>query len=178
MRRMSRRDHFSGENMKSSSLTSRFLAGFEPLVLPPRGPDGMIPAGPPAKLPVVQPPSLCEAGPCRHYHRVASVMDAEDGGSAGPTHRQVTRACYPAVGIELELGETPVLQCSRWEPDNEQARLDSIRADFLKKPDGKAFVEKVAAFEEACADDDDEYEYEDVIEKTPALDDDAIGGAL
>jgi len=142
--------------MKSSTLTSRFLAGFEPLVLPPPGPDGMIPAGPPRSLPVVQPPSLCEAGPCRNYHRVASVMDAEDGGMPGQTHRQVTRACYPAPGIELELGETPVLQCSRWEPDSEQARLDSIRHPFLKSPEGKAFAEKVTAFEEAEAHLDDE----------------------
>jgi hypothetical protein len=111
----------------------------------------MIPADPPRSLPVVQPPSLCEAGPCRNYHRVASVMDSEDGGLPGSTHRQITRACYPAVGIELEMGETPVLQCSRWEPDNEQARLDSLRAAFLKKADGKVFAAKVAAFEEAEA---------------------------
>ena len=78
-------------------------------------------------------------------------MDAEDGGMPGQTHRQVTRACYPAPGIELELGEVPVLQCSRWEPDNEQSRLDTLRADFLKKPEGKAFAEKVSAFEQAEA---------------------------
>ena len=157
--------------MKSSTLTSRFLAGFEPLVLPPPGPDGMIPAGPPRSLPVVQPPSLCEAGPCHHYHRVASVMDAEDGGTPGQTHRQVTRACYPAPGIELELGEVPVLQCSRWEPDNEQSRLDSMRGQYLKTVDGKAFAAEMAAFDEAqaaAAEDDEEDEYEDVIEKTPA----------
>jgi len=111
----------------------------------------MIPAGPPRSLPVVQPPNLCEAGPCRHYHRVASVMDAEDGGMPGQAHRQITRACYPAPGIELEIGETPVLQCSRWEPDDEQGRLDILRAAFLKKPSGKAFAAKVTAFEESEA---------------------------
>ena len=111
----------------------------------------MIPAGPPRSLPVVQPPSLCEAGPCHHYHRVASVMDAEDGGIPGATHRQITRACYPAPGIELELGEVPVLQCSRWEPDNEQSRLDSIRQGYLKTVDGRAYAAKVEAFEEAEA---------------------------
>jgi hypothetical protein len=92
-------------------------------------------------------------------------MDAEDGGTPGQAHRQVTRACYPAVGIELELGEVPVLQCSRWEPDNEQSRLDSIRQGYLKSVDGKAFAAKVEAFEQAEAalddagsdlDDDDE----------------------
>jgi hypothetical protein len=109
----------------------------------------MIPAGPPT-LPIAQPPSLCEAGPCHHYHRVASIMDTEDGGAPGATHRQITRTCYPGVGIELELGEAPVLQCSRWEPDNEQGRLDSIRQAFLRSSDGKAFAAKVAEFEEAA----------------------------
>lgn len=126
------------------------------MVLPPRGPDGMIPAGPPTRLPVIQPPSLCEAGPCRNYHRVTSVMDAEDGGHALAVHRQTSRACYPTPGIEVELGETPVLTCSRWEPDSEQARLDSIRIGFMKSADGKAFVEKMQAFEDDQARLDDE----------------------
>jgi hypothetical protein len=76
-------------------------------------------------------------------------MDAEDGGMPGATYRQVTRACYPAVGVELELGETPVLTCSRWEPDSEQSRLDSVRQQFLRKPEGKAFAAQVAEFEAA-----------------------------
>jgi hypothetical protein len=155
--------------------------------LPPRGPDGMVPAGAPAKLPVVQPPNLCEAGPCRNYHRVASVLDAEDGGMPGQTFRQVTRACYPAVGIELELSETPVLQCSRWEPDNEQARLDSVRQPFLKSPEGKAFAAKMAAFEEAeeARDSDDTSSLDSDLADVSSGDDeladmivdDAIGGA-
>jgi hypothetical protein len=39
-----------------------------------------MPAGPPprAGLPVIDPPSLCEAGPCRNYHRLVSAMDAAD----------------------------------------------------------------------------------------------------
>jgi hypothetical protein len=134
-----------------TSLTSRFLAGWEPAPLPPRGPDGMIPAPPPRSLPVVQPPSLCEAGPCRNFHRVQSLMDAQEplDGTDGTVHPQVTRACYPAPGIELELGETPVMRCSRWEPDSEQARLDSIRDVFLKSPAGKVFAQQVQAFDAA-----------------------------
>jgi hypothetical protein len=140
-----------------SSLTSRFLAGWEPAVLPARGPDGMIPAPPPSKLPVIEPPRLCEAGPCRHYHRVESLLDAQGpmDGSGDPAHTQVTRACYPAVGIELELSETPVLRCSRWEPDNEQARLDGLRDQFLKSPNGKQYAAQLAAFEEAVAEQDE-----------------------
>jgi hypothetical protein len=114
-------------------------------------------------------------------------MDAEDGGTPGQAHRQVTRACYPAVGIELELGEVPVLQCSRWEPDNEQSRLDTLRADFLKKPEGKAFAAKVEAFEQAEAaladavdDEDSDHiraEVAGVLEDVRDIIDDAIGGA-
>lgn len=140
--------------MHRTNLTSRFLAGWEPAPLPARGPDGMIPAPPPRSLPVVQPPSLCEAGPCRNFHRVQSLMDAQEplDGTDGAIHPQVTRACYPAPGIELELGETPVLRCSRWEPDNEQGRLDSIRDTFLRSPAGKAFAQQVRAFEDAVED--------------------------
>jgi hypothetical protein len=112
----------------------------------------MVPAGAVPRLPVIDPPSLCEAGPCRNYHRVVSVMDAQDPvGETGPTRRQITRACYPTAGIELELGETPVLQCSRWEPDNEQARLDSIRGGFMKSAVGKQFAADVVNFEAAEA---------------------------
>jgi len=110
-------------------------------------------------------------------------MDAEDGGEPGQTHRQVTRACYPAVGIELELGETPVLRCSRWEPDNEQARLDSLRQQFLKTPDGKTFGAKMTAFEESEARPDDERdrlraEVAGVLDDVSEIIDGAIGGAL
>jgi hypothetical protein len=143
--------------VQRSTLTSRFLAGFAPGPLPPRGPNGMVPAPPPSArtgLPVIDPPSLCEAGPCRNYHRLVSVMDVQDPvGATGPTHRQITRACYPTAGIELELGETPVLQCSRWEPDNEQARLDSLRSQFMKTAAGKDFAAEVVAFEAAVDDD-------------------------
>lgn len=148
---------FSGRKMTKTTLTSRFLAGFEPIVLPPRGPDGLIPSGPPRRsLPVLH-PSLCEAGPCRNFHRIASVLDAQEpiaipgvqGG--GPVRRQVTRACYPTPGIEIELGEEPVLQCSRWEPDGEQERLDGIRSRYMRSAPGKAFAEQVAKFEESAA---------------------------
>lgn len=132
------------------SLTARFLAGWEPAPLPAYGPDGITFPAPRPSLPLA--PSLCEAGPCRHYHRVASVMDAADpaDGSEGTTHQQIVRACYPAPGIELEVGETPVLACSRWEPDNEQARLDSLRDQFLRSPAGKEYQAAMARFRDAA----------------------------
>ncbi len=115
--------------------------------LPAPGPDGMIPAGPPSKLPVIAAPSLCAAGPCRNYHRVESIMDAEDGGHAGVDHVQTTHVCYPTAGIEIELADTPVLRCSRWEPDNEQGRLDALRMSYMKSADGKAFAASMLAYE-------------------------------
>lgn len=121
------------------------------MVLPPRGPDGMIPSGPPSSGPATQCPSLCEAGPCRHYHKLATIMDAQEPlVGSDPLRRLITRACYPSPGINLELmGEEPVLQCSRWEPDNEQGRLGELRKQYLKTADGKAFAAQVAAFDEA-----------------------------
>jgi hypothetical protein len=76
------------------------------------------------------------------------VLDAQDPiGEVGPTRRQVTRACYPTPGIEIELGETPVLQCSRWEPDGEQRRLGEVRTAYLSSSDGRVFSKQVAAYE-------------------------------
>ncbi len=151
--------------MQRTTLTSRFLAGFTPGHLPPRGPDGMIPAGPPpllgaglGHLPVIDPPTLCEAGPCRNYHRVVSVMDAQDPvGGTGPARRQITRACYPTPGIDLELGEIPVLQCSRWEPESAGSR-DEARRVYLKTKNGQQYLAEVATFEDAAGFHDDESE--------------------
>ena len=72
------------------------------------------------------PPRLCEAGPCRHYHRMAVQMDAQnpmaerrDGQlvrHARVFHTTVSHYCYPDVGIETNLGSLPVLECNRWVP--------------------------------------------------------------
>ena len=120
-----------------------------------------MPAGPPPDrvgLPAIDPPSLCEAGPCRNYHRLVSAMDAADPvGETGPMHQQVSRACYPTPGIELELGEVPVFQCSRWEPESSatSSERDRARTGFLRSSEGKAFSAEVAAFEQATSSDDD-----------------------
>lgn len=77
-------------------------------------------------------PSLCEAGPCRHYHRFAIQVDAEPPKvrrlpvvvpGVGDTyeapagfHAETHRYCYPDTGIEMPLGVMPVTECNRWEP--------------------------------------------------------------
>lgn len=78
-------------------------------------------------------------------------MDAQDPvGATGPIRRQTTRACYPDVGIELEIGETPVLQCSRWYPAGDPAYVNEARDAYLASDDGKTFVGQVTEFEAAC----------------------------
>ena len=135
------------------------------------------------RLPVIDPPSLCEAGPCRNYHRMVFVLDAQDPiGERGPLRRAITRACYPSPGIEVELGD-PVLQCSLWNPEVTEAPTQSVngvivdrapgndrdraRARFLSSEAGRAFSTEVATFEaDAGIGDDQESETSPV---TPAL---------
>jgi hypothetical protein len=91
----------------------------------------MSPQGSPLLEPVRElppdPPRLCEAGPCRHYHRFQIQLDAQnpmDERKPDGTvvrhgrvfHVQTHHYCYPDVGIELELGALPLLECNRWVP--------------------------------------------------------------
>lgn len=61
-------------------------------------------------------PRLCEAGPCRNYHRLEDQID--DGSTMGTPsfHIRVTHYCYPSPGIEMPLGALPVVRCNRWDP--------------------------------------------------------------
>lgn len=87
------------------------------------------------------PPRLCEAGPCRHYHRMAIQMDAQnpmaerrDGKvivHARVFHTTVQHYCYPDVGIETNLGSLPVLECNRWVPLTGLLKLRrTVRAEY------------------------------------------------
>lgn len=76
------------------------------------------------------PPRICGYGPCRHHHTIEIVMDAATpaagevlpGGSLagvpalGAIHLERQHYCYPDVGIEIDLGNTPVVTCNRWRP--------------------------------------------------------------
>jgi hypothetical protein len=101
------------------------------------------PIAPQRPIPVPY-PRLCEAGPCRNYHRLEVQLEAQDPGPVrvpptarvhlpvvgaqilpdGTTvyqpparfHTEVHHSCYPTVGIELVLGPAPVLECNRWTP--------------------------------------------------------------
>jgi hypothetical protein len=119
--------------MKTQDPREELQDGFE--LAPPPSEQAMQPERPPAR------PRLCEAGPCKHYHRLAVQVDAAQPGAvrtpvalpdgtpgaqsvpggtvyqAAPAfHVQVHHYCYPDVGIEMPLGDLPVTECNRWEP--------------------------------------------------------------
>lgn len=101
--------------------------GFEPGPIV-AGPDGTLKLANKSFRP--EPPRLCQAGPCRHYHTFAIQMDVEtpkgdsvkpggkvEGGTqAQPFYVERHHYCYPTVGVESTLGALPVLECSLWEP--------------------------------------------------------------
>ncbi len=74
----------------------------------------------------LDPPRLCEAGPCRHYHTMTIQLDAQQPHAERVDGRLVEHGrvfhteqhhyCYPDVGIETNLGALPVLSCNRWVP--------------------------------------------------------------
>jgi hypothetical protein len=119
--------------MKTQDPREELQDGFE--LAPPPSEQAMQPARPLAR------PRLCEAGPCKHYHRLTVQVDAAQPGAitvpvalpestpgaqsvpggtvyqAAPAfHVQVHHYCYPDVGIEMPLGDLPVTECNRWDP--------------------------------------------------------------
>lgn len=75
-------------------------------------------------------PSLCAAGPCANYHLLVTQVDAAQPmavrlpiapPSSGAVytapavyHVQRHHYCYPSPGIEMPLGDVPVVECNRW----------------------------------------------------------------
>ena len=119
--------------MKTQDPHNELQDGFDLAPVPPIGPDGA-PQIPPQRVEPRARPSLCRAGPCRHYHRLAIQVDAATPGAvrlpivlpdgtpgAVPTAQgTIYRApaafyvethhyCYPDVGIEMPLGALPVV---------------------------------------------------------------------
>jgi hypothetical protein len=120
--------------------------GFEVAPMPPIGPDGA-PQLAPLRRVVPPRPRLCEAGPCRNYHRFEIQVDAanprattvpivlpEGTPGAHPVtggtvyqpppvfHVQTHHYCYPSPGVEMALGDLPVTTCNRWDPSVEYPR--------------------------------------------------------
>ncbi len=141
--------------MQSNDVTDELQEDFEPSALPPIAPDGGFEGEPPRKI-IDPPPRLCEAGPCRHYHRFQVQLEVESAkgaelsatgaitGTPGPDPivTQTHHYCYPAVGIETKLGSLPVLSCNRWDPITPGDLKSLARRDwkFGKTPAGIAFT--------------------------------------
>lgn len=117
--------------MPPISTTDALEAGLELGKSPPRAADGGPELSPaPVSLPVIQPMSLCELGPCRNLHVLTQKIDAQRAldGSEGALHVATVRTCYPAIGIEYDLTSEPVKECSRWFPETTDSHVDRSRA--------------------------------------------------
>jgi hypothetical protein len=126
--------------MRRIDVQDELKEGFEVSPLPAVGPDGA-PSLPPLRTIAPPRPRLCEAGPCRNYHRFEIQIEAADprartvpvalpegtpGAQAVPGgtvyqapaafHVETHHYCYPTPGVEMPLGALPVIQCNRWDP--------------------------------------------------------------
>jgi hypothetical protein len=79
---------------------------------------------------------------------VLETQDPLDGSKLAPS-TQITRACYPAPGIEVEISEHPIMQCSHWDPRPRPWR-DQAKQQWLKSPAGKAFRAAMHEYEDAA----------------------------
>lgn len=135
---------------------------------------GPIAVGPDGSLGITQnaratppPPRICEAGPCRHYHRFVTQLDAERPmaggiehggeqhgrliGDAGPApfYVRVHHFCYPTAGIECDLRDLPVLECNRWSPQVGYSVDEQDRQKFIATEAGQRHQREMAAWIEA-----------------------------
>jgi hypothetical protein len=150
--------------MRHNHAQDDAIEGFDESELPAMGPGGI--AGAHDRKLAPPPPRLCEVGPCVHYHRFAIQLDAEGPKAASvlaggklegpppeqPFHIRVHHYCYPDVGIETELGSTPVMQCNRWSPmPPSQAAMIATRNSefFANDPRGQKYVAEMQAWESA-----------------------------
>lgn len=130
--------------------SDRLSEGWEPAPLPARTPNDPMPSSP--RLPVLSlpAPTLCEQGPCAHYHKAVLRFDAATpmDGSQDVTHVQNLRSCYPTAGISIELEDSPVFECSRWSPLDLafKARLERLRSDFMESAEGAQYAGELAAW--------------------------------
>ncbi len=133
--------------MRRRDVQNEMIDDFEPTVGLKLGPDGM--QGMPERrdLPP-EPPRLCLAGPCKHYHRMVIQLDAQQpGAERGPDgeivhhgrvfHPEIHHYCYPDVGIETNLGAHPVLECSRWTPVEGLLRKVPLIGEALAKREAR-----------------------------------------
>ena len=154
--------------MKTLRPNEALADGWEPSPAPHVGPDGLA-VGPTSVESVPPYPSLCEAGPCRHFHRFEIQVEATsplaqqvsvelpDGPRVESTpggkvyrplpvfHTRVERYCYPDTGIELELGSASMVKCNRFSPRTQPARVRNA-ADQTGRSRWDLYLDKVKAW--------------------------------
>jgi hypothetical protein len=92
----------------------------EPDPAPPPAKDGgpnMVGyLGRPEPLPKASPDNfVCLRGPCRHYIEIHSFAEVESRG-LDRAPRQINRICKVIPGVELDLTDDCVFECSEWVP--------------------------------------------------------------
>lgn len=118
------------------------LENWEPSPLPPIAPDGGFApqgVGNTAVIPDWTPENtMCLRGPCRHYWHLVTMTEAgnpegtwEELGIKEP--QQHSHTCLVQLGIETDLGENCVFECSKWEPLThvERDSIDIIRKEYF-----------------------------------------------
>jgi len=94
-------------------------------------------------------------------------------------HTQVHHYCYPTAGVEMRLGDEPVMECNRWVPVSELVRwrrtlppgdyqaAQNVRDSFRDSPEGKEYLQAVQTWEAArAAEQDQAREMEVLVERS------------
>jgi len=164
--------------MRRINVQDELAEGFELAPAPVAGPDGAVGM---ASLRVLPPPRprLCEAGPCRNYHRFEIQVEAANpraqmvavalpAGTPGAQevpggtvyqapaafHVETHHYCYPTPGVEMALGALPVISCNRWNPYHDEVTQDPgdagvNRRAFMDSPEGAEYRAAVAEWDAA-----------------------------
>lgn len=140
---MEKRDGSEEQDKRRTPGEKRY-ADFEPAEAP-IAPDGGIAPGYGAigetgpQIPRAS-DSLCSKGPCRYYWRLVTLFDYgnpsdtwEHLGTREP--RQAHHTCLVQPGLETDLGDDCVFECSMWEPltEAEVVQINSRREDYYRR---------------------------------------------
>ncbi len=150
----------------------------EPAPLPPMAPDGGpvptgigFPAGPPEATPDNSP---CLRGPCRHYWKLVTTFPsgnpADTWKALGRVEpRQHHHLCLVHDGLETDLTDDCVFECSRWDPKPPTDELLQRRESYFNahpehRPGAQADIDDDLPSVDELGDDPDDTDDEPVEE--------------
>lgn len=139
------------DHEKTVIPSEKHYADFAPAAVPV-APDGGIPPGygleQPQPLPAATPENfVCLRGPCRHHWHLVTM--AGEGNPAGTwaelglkAPRQHHYACTANPGMETDLTDDCVFECSRWDPTppHDLVQLDARRRAYNESAEGRAVL--------------------------------------